>query len=293
MTRRGVSLALAVAAVAAALSPLVAAAPARADTTLPFKDANVVGSIGFCDKANKPVTSGNIRDVPFVFKAVSDTAVPKAWAPPLGKAALYAFSPVKDVNPGEWSPYQMTASSLYTNPAHPMTAATYRDAPLEYQTTGFPATLEGLVQLRMYYSAPNQQAHLQPYPAAVIRVTGQTWSMVAGDRNPACTAGRATSISTVRLPASMLPSSAPSWAANAKPSVTPSSSAAPGATSSATPGAAASDGSVLNADGTAASSTSSTSSASIWPIALGMLGVTVLGAGGFALWAARRPTDNV
>ena len=38
---------------------------ANADQS-PFKDPNAIGLIGFCDSKDNPVTSGNIRDVPFV-----------------------------------------------------------------------------------------------------------------------------------------------------------------------------------------------------------------------------------
>ena len=65
---------------AAVVAAFVAApATVSADTQLPFNDPNVSGQLGFCDKANHPITSGNIGDVPFVWKAVSTVAAPVSY----------------------------------------------------------------------------------------------------------------------------------------------------------------------------------------------------------------------
>ena len=160
---------------------LIGAGPAHADAyVVPFKDANVNGQLGFCDKNDKPITSGNIRDVPFAVKTVSTVAAPKAWQVKGRKAVLYGFSAVKNQPPGQWIADQMSPASLYSNTAVPMAAMTYADSPLEYHTTGNPPLWDGLVQLRMYFTAPNTQMHIQPYPAAVIRVTGDNLDPGAG-----------------------------------------------------------------------------------------------------------------
>ena len=89
--------------------------PSAQAEAAPFKDPNAVGLLGFCDKSGNPITSGHIRDVPFVTKYVSNTPAPKDYVGKFQKAAIYAFSPLPYTNPGDWVGYQMTASSGYTN----------------------------------------------------------------------------------------------------------------------------------------------------------------------------------
>jgi len=198
------------------LSVLLGLAPAaNADDAVPFTDVNVSGQLGFCDKDGVPVTSGSIRDVPFAFVAVSSVATPKAWAVKGGKAALFAATPTQNVNPLEWPTYQMTPSTVYSSARHPMAAAGYGEPPLEFATSGAPPRWDGLMQVRMYFSAPNQMAHLQPYPAAVIRVTGDRWTLVSGDRTPPCSAGTAVNLNQMLGAKSAEPTAPPSWAANA------------------------------------------------------------------------------
>jgi hypothetical protein len=274
--------------------PVVATVPgtASADTgSVPFKDVNAVGVVGFCDKDNKPVTSGNIRDVPFAMKAVSSAAAPPAYAIQGRKAALYAYSPIKNVAPGDWSPYQMTMSSFYSNPAHPMSAATYRDPALEGHVTGVPPTWDGLVQMRLLLTAPNTMPRIQPYPAAVLRVTGDRWVMVAGDRTPACASGKATSITTLLLPASAVPTAPPSWAANAAKPTPTSTQSGSGASQGAAAGGPSDGQTTLDpADTNAAATESNTSS--VAPIAALLLGATVVGVGLFAWFASRRDSST-
>lgn len=278
--------------VALLLAPVLLAGPARADEQLPFKDPNAVGLIGFCDAKNKPVTSGHLRDVPFVVKAVSDTPAGKAYAVSGRKAALYATSPNKDLDPSLWSPYQMTPSTFYSNPAHPMAAAGFGEPPLEYHTTGAPPTLENLVQFRMYLSAPNTTPYNQKYPTAVVRVEGDTWTMVAGDRNPDCTAGTAKNINQVLGKGE--PSAPPTWAANAAAVAQggTSSSAAPasggsasGEPSGASPATSADGGT----DVIAAASSNGSSVPNVLPIALGLLLGTAAIAFVVIAVATRRP----
>jgi hypothetical protein len=182
----------------------------------PFKDSNAVGLIGFCDLNDNPVTSGHIRDVPFVVKYVSNTPAPKDYVGPQQKAAIYAFSPLPNSNPGDWVGFQMTASSGYSNEKTPMAKGTYADAPLEWHTTSFPPQLDGLVQVRMILSNVNTPPRTNQYPQAIVRVKGDSWTLVTGLRDKSlCKAGLAKSAEEVHLPASKLPTAAPSWAANA------------------------------------------------------------------------------
>lgn len=272
--------------------PFLLTSPARANEQLPFKDPNAQGLIGFCDANNKPVTSGNIRDVPFATKAVSDTPAGKAYAVTGRKAALYATSPNKNLDPGLWSPYQMTPSTFYSNPAHPMAAAGFGEPPLEYHTSGSPPTLQNLVQLRMYLSAPNTTPYVQKYPTAVVRIEGDTWVMVAGDRNPDCTAGTAKNINQVLGKGE--PSAPPTWAANAvaatKAGASASAAASGGAAASGDSSAGGASASAdAGVDVAAAASSNGSSAPNVLPIALGLLLGTAAIAFLVIAFATRRP----
>lgn len=180
--------------------------PAMAEESLPFSDRNAKGFIAFCDQQKKPVTSGSIYDQPFVWTAVSSTPAPDGYKK--GKAVLIAYQPREGVEPGLWSGRQLTASSTFTNPKHPMAQATYADDPLLYFTQSNPLKWDGLVQLRMYLSAPEIPVYKTQYPATTVRVTGDRWSVVSGG-NVACNVGTATSVASLTLPKSKLASPAP------------------------------------------------------------------------------------
>ncbi len=164
---------------------------ARADG-VPYTDSNVVGTIGLCGKDGQLVRSGNINDHPFVFTAVSSEAAPSPYDAKGRKATLFAYQPRKDVVPGRWSGDSMTASSEYTNAAHPMTSGTLRDFSLADFLGGFPVRWDGLVQLRVYLGAPDTPIMKLPYPATDIRVSGDTWTVVHGGTGD-CSVGKATS----------------------------------------------------------------------------------------------------
>jgi hypothetical protein len=281
---------LAVAAIAGA--SFLATSPAHADEALPFKDPNAVGLIGFCDANNKPVTSGHVRDVPFAVKAVSNTPAGKAYAVTGRKAALYATSPNKELDPSLWSPYQMTPSTFYSNAKHPMAAAGFGEPPLEYHITGAPPTLDNLVQLRMYLSAPNTTPYIQKYPTAVIRVEGDRWVMVTGDRSPDCTAGTAKNINQVLGKGE--PTAPPTWAANAAAATKPGASAgAPSASASGTDASGAggeptASGGAGGGDSEVSASSRSSSAPHVLPIALGLLLATAAVAVVVVALASRR-----
>ena len=65
----------------------------------------------------------------------------------------------------------------------------------------FPAKDDGLVQLRMWFTGYNRPQHLTPYPAAVLKITGGTWTQLDPPKVD-CGAGKATSIEQVALPSS-------------------------------------------------------------------------------------------
>jgi hypothetical protein len=183
-----------------AFVPSLSAAPASA-ATVPFSDPNAKGYIGLCDRNGHPVTSGSLDDIPFVWTAVSSTPAPTGYEH--GKATLYAYQPRQHVAPSQWEGRMLTASSSFTNPAHPMAQATNGDSPLLWFVQAFPPQWNGLVQLRMFYSAANSSVDLSPYPATVLQVSGNRWSEISGGGVP-CNVGKAVSAETVDLPASEL-----------------------------------------------------------------------------------------
>jgi hypothetical protein len=223
------------------------AAPARADT-IPFTDPNATGLIGFCDQSGHAVTSGKLRDAPFVWTAVSNTKAPDGYASPKGRATLLAFQPIQYVDPGDWSGKQLTAASQFTNSAHPMSQATALDPPMLSFTGAYPPRWGGLVQIRMYFSAPDQPQSTSTYPAAVLRISGDSWTVVEGG-NADCSAGKATSIESVALPSKAF--------AHATPTNGSTSSGAPGKSGSTKPAGRSTSTAASGTSGSAAASAAS------------------------------------
>jgi hypothetical protein len=216
---------LAIAAIAAiACSAAVWAPPASADG-VPFSDPNAVGYLGFCDKSGHQVRSGSTGAAPFAWLTVSSAAAPSGYAANVGRGTLDAFQPIQNVDPGDWSGKQLTAASVYSNTAHPMAAGTGADPALVDFTGAFPPHWDGLVQLRMYFTAPDGLQHSTPYPAAVVRIDGNTWTQVGGG-DVSCTAGRAISAETLDLPASAIAAQAARSTPGARPASSGSSHAA-------------------------------------------------------------------
>lgn len=252
---------------AAAMASLALGVPAIAQGALPYTDAHAHGYIGFCDKNKHQITSGTLTDQPFVWTAVSSTSAPSAYEH--GKAVLLAFQPRKEVDPGEWSGRQMTAASSFTNAKHPMSQATNADDPLLFFTQAFPPKWDGLVELRLYFGAPNTPVHQIPYPATSIRVAGDRWSVVSGGAVD-CNSGKATSDEVKALPSSALVSPAPLKVAGSKGSSGPS----PSASSSGTQNLAAR---ASDAGGVGSG-----------VVVIGLIVIAVLGGGGGGLYVLRR-----
>jgi hypothetical protein len=161
----------------------------------PYQDSAATGRLGLCDAKGRPVTSGSIKAAPFTWRAVGATAAPAAYAGAGRTATLYAFQPRPGAEPGSWSGRALTAPSSYSNPAHPMAAATKRDVPLSDFLAGYPARDSGYLQLRLYLGAPDRPEANRTYDALDIHVTGSTWHAV-GAAAVDCHSGTAVSFET-------------------------------------------------------------------------------------------------
>jgi hypothetical protein len=190
-----------VAATGLSVIAVLAGAPAAfAGSGVPYSDPAVVGSIGLCNKAGQQITHGSVNTTPFVWRAVSSQAAQNPYDAAGRTATFYAFQPRQDVAPGQWSGEALTASSRYTNSAHPMAAATGRDDSLKDFISDFPPSWDGLIELRIYLGAPNAQVDSLSYPATNIKVTGNTWRVVGAVAPAACGSGKSESIETILLP---------------------------------------------------------------------------------------------
>lgn len=221
----------------ALLATVLTAAPASA-ASVPYTDPSVAGVLALCDASGHQLTSGSTLDLPLAATAVSSAAAPKGYSDPKAKATLYAYQPRQGVDPADWSGGQLTGSSFFSNPAHPMAAFTTGDKRLHEVLQIYPANWAGFVQLRLFFSEANKVAFTQTYPSANLQVNGSSWHQVDP---PAvnCGAGRAVSIEKLLLPASRFPA----------PSKAPATSAVSGVAGTTTGGG----GSTLSASGSGAS----------------------------------------
>lgn len=230
------------AAAAVCAASLALAVPAVAVSSVPFTDPGAQGSITLCDKSGHEVRSGSTLTAPFAWLAVGSTAAPAGYGAPTGRATLYAYQPVKNVDPGDWSGKQLTGSSTFTNSNHPMASGTVLDSAMGDFVGAFPPQWDGLVQLRMAFTAPAKSPYGDSYPTAVVRVSGKTWTLVQGGGGP-CTAGSASSTELKALPSSAF--------AHALRQTPPADVRHPGSASTAP---AASQSGAASATGTATSS---------------------------------------
>lgn len=165
--------------------------------TVPFQDENQNGTLTFCNMNRQAVTSGSLRDVPFVWNVASSTPAPAHYT----RAYLDIFQPIQHEDAANWTGRQLTVQAVFSNPKHPMAQATYADEPLLWSDQLIPPYWDGLYELRMYFSQPLLAPYSTPYPAAVIRVTGDTWTLVSGGGS-SCDSGTAVSVELRSLPKS-------------------------------------------------------------------------------------------
>jgi hypothetical protein len=162
---------------------------------VPYTDTRSSGTLTLCGADGKPVTSGSTGRAPFAARAVGATAVHGPAAAAGRSATLYAYQPRPGTGSQEWSGQQLTAASTYTNAKHPMAAATTKDIPLQDFLTAFPPQWNGLVQLRLYLTAP-QVGVGDTYDTVNVKVDGSSWKVVGNAGTASCTAGSATSAET-------------------------------------------------------------------------------------------------
>jgi hypothetical protein len=190
---------------ALALGALCAGAPfAAASTTsssfkVPFTDPNVDGWLTFCNRNDQPITSGSLYTTPFAWKTISSSPPPAGYRNSAARVTLYAYQPIRYVDPGDWSGSLLTAGSTFTNPDHPVVQATNADLALIGFTQAYPPHWDGLLEMRMMYTAVNKPQLQMPYAAAVLRISGNTWTLVEGGGG-SCSAGQGVSRETVALP---------------------------------------------------------------------------------------------
>ena len=197
-------LACAVAVAALAAGPLLAAGTAAADSGVPYADPRAKGTLTLCDAGGHAITSGSVNDRPTFAYVVSSAAPPQGYAGKTTKATVYAYQPRPQVDPGEWSGQQLSGSSIFSSATHPMAEVTTGDKTLGDFVEAYPPKLDGLVQLRVYLTAPNKLPYNLTYPTANLRVTGSTF-VVLDPGTTSCTVGQAISNERLNLPASKFP----------------------------------------------------------------------------------------
>src|SRR5438105_12873850 len=84
------------------LALALSACTALADAAVPYKDTNVAGTIGLCDRTGKAIHHGKVSDGPFVWLAASSSPA-RAPYDGYGKSAtLYAYQPLQRSPPEDW-----------------------------------------------------------------------------------------------------------------------------------------------------------------------------------------------
>lgn len=193
--RRGASALFVVCVLGISASPYVGAQGVSA----PYKDANAEGYIGLCDQSGHQVTHGSVDATPLAWRAVSSTPAKAPYNNDWRTALLLAYQPTPFTNPGQWSGEGLTSSSRYSNPEHPMVAATDGDLSLRSFLEAYHANWQGFVQLRIYLGTRGAPVYAQHYPSLDLQVTGNTWHAVGGGPVD-CHSGTSESLESIVLP---------------------------------------------------------------------------------------------
>jgi hypothetical protein len=216
------------------IGAMSAAAPfaAASSQPVPFKDPNIDGWLTFCNRSGQPITSGNLYTAPFAWKAIASTPAPSGYRGSTARATLDAFQPIQYVDPADWSGSELTGSSSFTDPNHPVAQATNADLPLLGFVQAYPPRWDSLEEIRMLWSGINKAQLQTPYAAAIVRITGNTWTLVEGGGG-SCSQGQGASDETKILPKAALASPETVIPAGQPTTGTGGSSAASGAGSAA------------------------------------------------------------
>jgi hypothetical protein len=159
---------------------LAAGRAAQAAEKVPYADAQAIGFITLYDKAGKAVKGGSVQDRPFVGKAVGSAKPPAPYDSAGRKVTLAAFQPRNGALPASWSADLLTRAVAYPDADHPTVEATPDALSLQEFMDQFPPKWNGLIQLRMLASMPNQSPLTTQYASTDIKVTGRTWTVVGG-----------------------------------------------------------------------------------------------------------------
>ena len=271
-----------------ATAPFAAASVTSSASKVPFTDPNIHGWLTLCNRNDQAVTSGSLLTTPFVWKAISSGPPPQHYGTSKGRATLYAYQPLKYVDPGDWTGYQLTGSSSFSNPRHPVAQATNPDQPLIGFTQMYPLHWDGLAEIRMMWSGVNESQLQFPYAAAIVRVTGTTWTLVKGG-SASCRQGTGVSDETKALAKSKL--SKPETATLGRKSSSKSSGSAKSAGGSAasapSSGASGGVGSAKLAGADSSTGSTGMSAEAITGIALGAVALIAAAIGGVAWWRRR------
>jgi hypothetical protein len=146
----------------------------------PWKDSSAQGTITLYDAAGQVMTSGSITTHPFGAKAVGSTPAKSPYDARGRYATLLAYQPRQGADPSEWSGDLMSASTPYSDPAHPTVTETSTDFSLQDFLGKFPPRWKGYIQLRIFIGAPGVPLQSNPYDAVAIKVDGDKWTLVAG-----------------------------------------------------------------------------------------------------------------
>jgi hypothetical protein len=167
----------------------------------PFTDPAQTGLITLCNQQGQVVKSGSTLSVPFAWYAVSSSPAPTGYGK--GTAQLAVYQAIQHEDPSNWDGGYLSVGSWYTDPDHPIAAATNRDTPLVYFVQDHPLYWDGLVELRMFYSALGKEFHSSTYPIAIVKVDGNNWKLVEGGSGP-CDAGTAKTLESQVTPVAQL-----------------------------------------------------------------------------------------
>ncbi len=190
---------VAVAAAALTSSLILPTAAQASSVAIPFTDQYQKGSLTLCNRQGQAVTSGSLLTVPFVWTAVSSTPAPKGYL----FAFLTVFQPIQYEDPSDWSGYQLTDVAAFQGTAHPTTQATDKDAPLIWAAQSYPPHWDNLMEIRMFFSSPGKSPYNTTYPAAVIQIDGNNWTLVSPPSKVPCSDGKAVAEEAAENPQSL------------------------------------------------------------------------------------------